>query len=357
MKLMTDHQEKARELLAIVEKATPGPWFWRLSSSGRIDLSAPHGGGTTVMDFARKGLQGAQPRFAICFDGQPRGKRGGIMQTAVEIMEDNNGLLRNDDAEAIAALPDLATELRALADENLALRAEVERLKVPKLLDDTSLRAKIGGIGNEIHNLGCSHQGNDEIARVTADLAGRLWGLAKQCSAEPASAFTGRITGRNRADIPSDAGVPPREPYSKEWCMNMANKSLAAETDSRCNYLMTAGHICNKCGRVHDGGGAFASAFTGRITGRNRADIPTDAGVPSRDQWAGYGEGWSVGAWPDEQRIDTIAANGPTGAHYEHAILHGSAFVANGRIVPPEELYLSGTDGAGLRGDAQDGSE
>lgn len=105
---------------------------------------------------------------------------------------------------------DLANELRAALDENLALRADVERLKAPKLLDDTSLRAKIGGIGNEIHNLGCSHQGNDEIARVTADLAGRLWCLAKQCSADPASAFTGRITGRNRADIPSDAGVPPR---------------------------------------------------------------------------------------------------------------------------------------------------
>ena len=77
------------------------------------------------------------------------------------------------------------------------------------------------------------------------------------------------------------------------------------------------------------------SAFTGRQTGRNRPDIPSDAGVPPREQDAGYGEGWSVEplgtfarradaergiAWPDEQRIDTIAANGPTGLHYPAAM-------------------------------------
>ena len=63
-----------------------------------------------------------------------------------------------------------------------------------------------------------------------------------------------------------------------------------------------------------------ANAFTGRRTARNRPEIPTDAGVPSRDEVmdeSGYGAGAS---WPDESRIDTIATNGPTGLHYPEAM-------------------------------------
>ncbi len=186
---MTNHptHKAAMELLEIAAKATPGPWHWRESSSGRIDLAAPHGGGTTVMDFARKGLQGAQPRFAVCFDSEPRGKRGGIMRTAAEIMEKHDGLLRNDDAEAIATLPDLAAELRATLDRETALMAEVDRLR---------------GYEKPISlaSYGQSQPGNGLPA----------YGIVLDMNTPKPAAWQGRQTGRNRPDIPSDAGVPPR---------------------------------------------------------------------------------------------------------------------------------------------------
>lgn len=52
----------------------------------------------------------------------------------------------------------------------------------PQLLDDASLRAQIGGIGNEVHNLSCEL----DNARL-GNIAGRLWKLAQQASSEPAA--------------------------------------------------------------------------------------------------------------------------------------------------------------------------
>lgn len=104
-------------VLALAEIATPGEWRW-VHRSDRLEIAAPHGGGTTVMDFVRKGMNGAQPRFGISLDGQPRGKRGGIMVTATELMEsDADNQLRHPDAELlIAAVNLLRQHGPALAD-------------------------------------------------------------------------------------------------------------------------------------------------------------------------------------------------------------------------------------------------
>lgn len=116
--------ERIGEVLALADKATPGPWFWRVgNSSRRYELSAPHGGGTTVMDFVRKGMQHAMPRFGICLDGGLRGTRGGILLSVDELIErDPKGLLTHPDANLIAAAPEMADLLRECA-------AEIERLR------------------------------------------------------------------------------------------------------------------------------------------------------------------------------------------------------------------------------------
>lgn len=98
-----------------MSKHTPGPWDWRIGSHGRIDLAAPHGGGTTVMDFVRHGMQRAQPRFGITLDNEPRGYRGGVLVELTELVaKDRDGLLRHPDALLIAAAPDLLAACVAL---------------------------------------------------------------------------------------------------------------------------------------------------------------------------------------------------------------------------------------------------
>lgn len=98
-------KEERAMLREAAEKATPGPWQWRQHKvSKEIDLAAPHGGGTIVMDFCRQGMHMAQPRFAVTLDDQPRGKRGGVLVPAKELIDrDSFNLLRHPDAEFIAA--------------------------------------------------------------------------------------------------------------------------------------------------------------------------------------------------------------------------------------------------------------
>lgn len=121
---MTDLLQAAAEAVELGRAATPGPWNWREArGSRRIDLAAPHGGGSVVMDFARNGMQGAEPRFAVCMDGLPRGRRGGILRSASELVKaDPDGLLRHPDALLIAAAQGHVDLIRDLA-------AEVERLR------------------------------------------------------------------------------------------------------------------------------------------------------------------------------------------------------------------------------------
>ncbi|MFJ4847599.1 hypothetical protein [Streptomyces sp. NPDC088733] len=57
---------RIKEITTRTEAAYPGPWRWRGNTEARhMRLQSPHGGGMTVMDFDRWGMQGAQPRFAI----------------------------------------------------------------------------------------------------------------------------------------------------------------------------------------------------------------------------------------------------------------------------------------------------
>lgn len=50
----------------------------------------------------------------------------------------------------------------------------------PQILDDDSLARQIGEIGNQVHNLGCDHQNDEDLSERLATLACALWGLAQR---------------------------------------------------------------------------------------------------------------------------------------------------------------------------------
>ena len=101
-----------------------------MTNFGHIDLAAPHGGGTIVMEFVRKGMQGAEPRFAICLDGQPRGKRGGVLVGMTELKQKK---IDHPDALLIAAAPDLLQALQyLLANPGYAIAEGEARFAIAK---------------------------------------------------------------------------------------------------------------------------------------------------------------------------------------------------------------------------------
>ena len=52
---------RIEEIRARLDKATPGPWYWRNTSPTNVLLLGPMS--RAVMAFARSGMQGAQPQF------------------------------------------------------------------------------------------------------------------------------------------------------------------------------------------------------------------------------------------------------------------------------------------------------
>jgi hypothetical protein len=81
---------------------TIGPWYWQRGCYGEIRLMSPKNGHCVVMDFVRRGMQGAQPRFSDRGDAP----LGGILHKAEEL-----DLSTHPDALLIAKAPDLEAAL------------------------------------------------------------------------------------------------------------------------------------------------------------------------------------------------------------------------------------------------------
>lgn len=106
---------------------TPGPWAWETTPSGEVRLQTPDRGKLYVMGFARKGMQGAQPRFSLWGDGA-RERRGGIMHNFAEA-----GGADHPDARLIAAAPDLLGALQVaelvLRERGLGMTGEYKQIE------------------------------------------------------------------------------------------------------------------------------------------------------------------------------------------------------------------------------------
>ena len=102
---------------------TPGPWQW-FYRDGNPTLIHPHRGWLTVMDFVRRGFNGATCRFAV-WKGDERENMGGIMRPGHEI-----DVSSHPDARLIAAAPDLLAACVGMAERLDEYVAELDRDKM-----------------------------------------------------------------------------------------------------------------------------------------------------------------------------------------------------------------------------------
>lgn len=82
------------------------------------------------------------------------------------------------------------------------------------ILDDSSLRAQVGELGNQIHSLGCEYQSDERLAERLGELRNVAWGLARVASAAPQAKAVNGLTDNEQK---SQAARCPCK-GSDDWC-------------------------------------------------------------------------------------------------------------------------------------------
>ena len=77
-------------------------------------------------------------------------------------------------------------------------------------MDDTSLAAQVGEIGNQIHNLACDHQNDEDLAERLGELRSQLWALAQTAPATPSSAGMVSVEAASKVVSAYDRDYPMR---------------------------------------------------------------------------------------------------------------------------------------------------
>lgn len=113
--------------VAATQEPTKGPWYWR-KMGNHLSLVAAHSGTLIVMDFVRKGMNGAEPRFAIRRDSM-----GGLMVNSSQLCEMLD--IDHPDARLISLAPEMLDAIRAykLLDDRHANCPECEGEDAPEL--------------------------------------------------------------------------------------------------------------------------------------------------------------------------------------------------------------------------------
>lgn len=94
-----------------------------------------------------------------------------LVRRAIDFLR---GMCKWDGKTYDAELSQVLSQLRAAAPEPPA-----------EILDDSSLRAKVGEAGNQVHNLACEWGSNEKLSQRLGEIASSLWTLARQASPEP----------------------------------------------------------------------------------------------------------------------------------------------------------------------------
>ena len=99
--------------------------------------------------------------------------------------EMSNHYVHRMEVDRVAAKSAITTLRAQLAGANARADRAEAALAAPEVMHEDAPAAIIGEIGNQIHNLGCELQNDEDVSLRLSDLACRLWDAAKLFPTEP----------------------------------------------------------------------------------------------------------------------------------------------------------------------------
>ena len=156
----------------------------------------------------------------------------------------------------------------------------VEAEAVP--VDDRSLQFRIGDIGNQVHNIACEHQDDEDLSERLADLRSRLWAIAQEL-APPAAPTDNTALVDEMENLRDRNGKPPltkeemarfRELFPLDYLSRVA---LAAWVNVRPDQLPKEMQAHN-CPATMEAWGRVAEAIRAALTSR---EAPPTAQEPA----------------------------------------------------------------------------